>query len=91
MQKEERITGRKWQQTRRRILRQNPLCVHCRDKGKINLAEEVDHIVALVNGGSNDDSNLMGLCRACHYEKTLLDLGRKIKRRVDVNGIPDGW
>jgi hypothetical protein len=32
---------------------------------------EVDHRLALFNGGSNDMSNLVALCPACHRKKTV--------------------
>jgi 5-methylcytosine-specific restriction endonuclease McrA len=32
---------------------------------------EVDHRVALFNGGSNDESNLVALCPHCHRKKTV--------------------
>jgi hypothetical protein len=32
---------------------------------------EVDHRVALFNGGSNDPSNLVALCPHCHRKKTV--------------------
>lgn len=32
---------------------------------------EVDHIKALFQGGTNDLSNLMALCRNCHGDKTF--------------------
>lgn len=32
---------------------------------------EVDHKVALFNGGSNDPSNLLALCPHCHRSKTV--------------------
>ena len=28
--------------------------------------EEVHHIIPLAEGGTNDESNLMSLCRSCH-------------------------
>lgn len=31
---------------------------------------EVDHIIALCDGGTNEDSNLRALCRPCHAKKT---------------------
>lgn len=31
---------------------------------------EVDHIVSILNRGTNDPSNLWSLCRACHRDKT---------------------
>ena len=32
---------------------------------------EVDHKLALFNGGSNDESNLVALCPHCHRKKTV--------------------
>ena len=32
---------------------------------------EVDHIVPIYNGGSNEIENLQALCRSCHGKKTL--------------------
>ena len=52
---------------------------------------QVDHIVALCNGGTDDDDNLQVICRPCHEDKTARDQGYKVKRRVGVNGIPEGW
>jgi len=54
---------------------------------RVAVATEVDHIVALTNGGGNDDDNLQCLCAECHEIKTLVDLGQK--QRMDI-GI-DGW
>lgn len=34
---------------------------------------EVDHIIPLYKGGSNEVSNLEALCRNCHGQKTLMD------------------
>lgn len=40
---------------------------------------EVDHIIPLYKGGTNDQSNLMALDPICHRKKTIADrLGQKI-------------
>ncbi|NLG35717.1 MAG: HNH endonuclease [Lentisphaerae bacterium] len=39
---------------------------------------ELDHAVALMNGGSNDLDNLYALCHSCHVMKTRMD--RSLKR-----------
>lgn len=44
-------------------------CGHC--KTLLDETYEVDHILALFNGGSNDMSNLVALCPACHRKKTV--------------------
>lgn len=38
---------------------------------------EVDHQVALMNGGSNDSSNLVALCRECHAKKTAWERSQR--------------
>jgi 5-methylcytosine-specific restriction protein A len=82
-----RIRGRQLQTLRRRLFLTNPLCVLCERAGRLSVATDLDHIVALVNGGSNDDENLQGLCAACHMDKTAVDLGQQIKTVIG----PDGW
>lgn len=44
-------------------------CGHC--KSILDASYEVDHIVALFNGGTNAESNLVALCRNCHGKKTV--------------------
>lgn len=87
----ERIRGRIGQRIRERVLAANPLCVHCEAKGITRPATQVDHIVALHNGGEEhpyDDSNRQGLCDDCHAAKTAVDLGLRVKVRVGVDGYP---
>lgn len=49
-------------------------CVVCADTENL----EMDHAVALMNGGSNEIENLYALCRTCHIVKTRMD--RSLKR-----------
>lgn len=49
---------------------QNWQCNHCGEK--LEATFEVDHVIELQDGGTNDVSNLMALCRNCHGNKTLL-------------------
>lgn len=44
-------------------------CGHC--KQTLDESYEVDHVLALFNGGTNDMSNLIALCRNCHGKKTM--------------------
>ena len=41
------------------------------------LKAQMDHIVALINGGENRESNLQPLCQFCHRLKTKLDVQAK--------------
>lgn len=59
-----------------------------RDGGKCHLCQvvikpvegfELDHVVALINGGSNTEGNLAPAHKHCHLAKTRLDLAEKSK------------
>ncbi len=50
---------------------QNWKCGDCKEK--LTAWFEVDHTVRLDQGGSNDISNLIALCRNCHGKKTSLE------------------
>lgn len=66
-----RTRGRKWMATRERILLRDGYMCQCSDcKGAKLLAQEVDHIVALEHGGTDDDANLRAMNAECHKRKT---------------------
>ena len=67
---------------------ESPLCTHCEAKGLVKLGEELDHIVPVSKGGSNDPSNLQMLCKECHAQKTIADLGYKPKPQIGLDGWP---
>jgi len=46
------------------------LCEQCKSEGRLTAAEEVHHILPLADGGTNDESNLMALCKSCHSKIT---------------------
>jgi len=50
---------------------QNWLCKHCHNQ--LDASFEVDHVIDLQYGGSNQVDNLVALCRNCHGKKTLLN------------------
>lgn len=55
----------------RRLSRERPrMCAECYRGGKVRLGEELDHVVPLWQGGSNDLANLQWLCKPCHADKT---------------------
>jgi len=58
---------RRW---RAMILARDPLCVHCRERGRTTPATEADHIVPLRRGGGWSLENGQGLCKSCHSRRT---------------------
>lgn len=48
---------------------QNWRCGHCRQQ--LDYTYEVDHVIDLQYGGSNEATNLVALCRNCHGKKTM--------------------
>ncbi len=88
----ERERGATNQRTRERYFGLNPLCCKCLAEvpPRTSLATQLDHIVALVNGGTNAHSNRQGLCEAHHKEKTARDMGftAKPKQRIGADGWP---
>ena len=83
-----RIRGRKLQDIRAKHFAANPLCAHCLIKGRYTLASELDHIIALTNGGKDIPSNYQALCSSCHKIKTAQDLNHKQKPIIGLDGYP---
>lgn len=84
-----RIRGSRLQKIRKRHFMLNPLCVDCEREGKVKVWEELDHIVALANGGTDTDDNRVGLCREHHRIKTAKDFGNTPAPKVAIGR--DGW
>jgi 5-methylcytosine-specific restriction endonuclease McrA len=85
---EKRLRGHAWLRLRRLILMNDPLCVMCGAEGRAQAADEVDHIIALANGGTNEADNLQPLCREHHRIKTASDLGYVLKPEIGLDGWP---
>ena len=66
-----------------------PLCRHCKAKGRITVADQVDHIVVPNGNGilQRDPSNHQSLCARCHSIKTN-GQGRGWTNEMDVDGYP---
>ena len=69
----------RWRKIGLQVLKEHPLCadpfgIHA-ERGEVVLATEVDHIIPLSRGGTNDRSNLQPLCKSCHARKTALEDG----------------
>lgn len=45
-------------------------CGHC--KQQLDATYEIDHVIELQNGGTNEVSNLKALCRNCHGKKSMM-------------------
>ena len=69
----ERTRGSKWMKIRARWLREHPLCVMCEAKGYARPATQLDHIIPLIDGGKDDESNYQSLCEPCHKDKTAAE------------------
>jgi 5-methylcytosine-specific restriction protein A len=64
-----------WRKLRLMVLREEPLCQVCLQEQKTVPATDVDHIVTLRKGGTNERSNLQSLCHSCHSAKTVSEDG----------------
>ena len=78
-----RMTGRKLQAARAALFQANPLCVECDRKGRVVLATQRDHIVALADGGQDVPENTQGLCGDCHEAKSL---GERLRAQRRARG-----
>jgi 5-methylcytosine-specific restriction protein A len=85
---DKRLSGWKLQKIRHLRMMETPLCLHCQAKGIVKLGEELDHIVPISKGGTNDGSNLQMLCKQCHLTKTINDLGYRPKAKIGLDGWP---
>jgi 5-methylcytosine-specific restriction protein A len=50
-------------------------CGHCHTQ--LDFTYEIDHIIPLFRGGTNDSRNLIALCRNCHGKKTIMERIKK--------------
>ncbi len=77
--KRRRFNRVSWLRLRKMVLaRDNYMCRVC---GNVN-SNEVDHIVPVAQGGSNELENLQTLCKTCHSRKTSEETGFGASRRA---------
>ena len=63
--------GYAWQEARDWFVRRHPLCVDCLAQGIVNDKKiEAHHIVKKIDGGGDNEENLMALCQCCHAIRT---------------------
>lgn len=68
--------GRSWPATRLRVLiRDQCICTYCLDA-----ADQADHVIPRVRGGSDHISNLVAACSACNQSKGALTAWEWFKR-----------
>jgi 5-methylcytosine-specific restriction protein A len=84
----ERLRGRAGQAQRIRRLKAEPLCRRCKERGLIVASTVPDHIKPLAQGGTDDDTNIRCLCKACHDEVTAEQFGHRRTVGVDAQGWP---
>ena len=62
--------GARHRHWRKLVLARDPLCVHCKERGRVEPATQADHITPLRQGGGWELENAAGLCASCHSKKT---------------------
>ena len=77
-----RLRGRPGMRMREQVRREEPFCRACLAKGLHVATDDVDHIVPLSQGGTNDRRNMQGLCAPCHRVKSKAEAaaGRRAAR-----------
>jgi len=88
----ERGYGWAWQKARAVHLMQHPLCVMCKEKGRITPATVVDHKIP--HKGDYDlfwdDGNWQSLCATHHSsDKQAMEKGGKPKQTIGLDGWPE--
>jgi 5-methylcytosine-specific restriction protein A len=82
----QRLTGVAWQRARNRVMTAAGglcQCADCtRDKATRH-AHEVDHIIPVWAGGTDDDANLQAINRDCHAVKTAREA--ELRARNDLS------
>jgi 5-methylcytosine-specific restriction protein A len=75
--------SRRWRKHRKVYLTIYPLCVECEKEGKITIADVLDHIKTIANGGDIwGYDNVQGVCHSHHNKKS----GREAHAPKGVGG-----
>jgi 5-methylcytosine-specific restriction protein A len=82
--KTKRLRGRTGMLQRKRRLAAEPLCRDCLEAGITRKSEEVDHIIALADGGSDADENIRCLCSNCHAARTKERLQLRLQEEAEL-------
>lgn len=88
----ELYNSKRWKQLRQMVLDSHPMCVACRQVGRLTQAEDVDHIVA--HQGDQrlffDLTNLQPICKPCHGTKTAAET-RDRQATTTTSQAKDTW
>ena len=60
------------------VIEQENKCGECKEE--LSLYFQIDHVVGIQFGGTNDKSNLMALCCECHTKKSIAE--NKCRRQI---------
>jgi len=77
---------------REQVASEQTLCPDCEAEGCVTSwfpAGELDHVLALSHGGTNDRDNLVGRCKRHHLVKTARDMGHRVKPAKGCDAL--GW
>lgn len=92
-----RIRGRKLQERRLKVWSKDPRCAMCRKlvefSARLGFGFQLDHRIALTNGGEDTEANCQVLCigiagEGCHERKTAQDLGQRYLAPIGLEGWP---
>ncbi len=64
------------------VIRQHAKCNLC--KMDLNEGLEFDHVVEIIDGGTNDDDNYQALCGTCHNIKTKLTEDERKRKKQEL-------
>lgn len=56
-------------------------CSECASMGRVRPATEVDHILPLADGGTDDLGNLQAINQECHARKTVAENGKSWRQK----------
>lgn len=76
----------------RRLEAAGAKCADCKSKLGPRNPPEYDHVISLINGGENRETNIQCLCKACHRFKTKQDVAVKKKNnsvRASHHGLKE--
>ncbi|MDR5776940.1 MULTISPECIES: HNH endonuclease signature motif containing protein [unclassified Caballeronia] len=62
--------------------------MRCASADQVRESVIVDHIIPLAQGGTDDESNLRGLCTACHDAVTREQFGYRERKAFGADGLP---